>query len=45
MKITIVGRGGVGGGLARFFEAAGYEVTALSRDGGTRAHSRTSWSA
>jgi predicted dinucleotide-binding enzyme len=34
MKITIVGRGNVGGGLARLWESAGHQVTALGRDGG-----------
>ncbi len=34
MRITIIGRGGVGGGLSRLFEAAGHDVTALGRDGG-----------
>lgn len=37
MKITIIGRGGVGGGLARLFEVAGHEVTALGREGGDAA--------
>ena len=34
MRITIVGRGNVGGGLARLWQQAGHEVTALGRDGG-----------
>lgn len=34
MKITVVGRGNVGGGLARRWESAGHQVTALGRDGG-----------
>ena len=34
MKITTIGRGNIGGGLARFWEAAGHEVTSLGRDGG-----------
>src|SRR3954451_3998730 len=34
MKITVVGRGNVGGGLAKRWEAAGHEVKALGRDGG-----------
>jgi 8-hydroxy-5-deazaflavin:NADPH oxidoreductase len=34
MKITVIGRGNVGGGLARFWRAAGHEVTELGRDGG-----------
>ncbi len=34
MKITVVGRGNVGGGLARLWERAGHEVTELGSDGG-----------
>ena len=34
MNITIIGRGNVGAGLARLWEQAGHEVTALGRDGG-----------
>jgi predicted dinucleotide-binding enzyme len=34
MKITVIGRGNVGGGLARLWEAAGHDVTALGSDGG-----------
>jgi predicted dinucleotide-binding enzyme len=34
VKITVVGRGNVGGGLAKRWEAAGHQVTALGRDGG-----------
>jgi len=34
MKITVVGRGNVGGGLARLWRAAGHEVQELGRDGG-----------
>jgi 8-hydroxy-5-deazaflavin:NADPH oxidoreductase len=34
MKITVIGRGNVGGGLARRWERAGHEVTGLGRDGG-----------
>ncbi len=34
MKITVVGRGNVGGGLARLWEQAGHEVSQLGRDGG-----------
>jgi predicted dinucleotide-binding enzyme len=34
VKITVVGRGHVGGGLARLWEKAGHDVTALGRDGG-----------
>ena len=34
MKITVIGRGNVGGGLARLWEQAGHDVTALGREGG-----------
>ena len=34
MKITVVGRGNVGGGLAKLWEQAGHEVSALGSDGG-----------
>lgn len=34
MKITVVGRGNVGGGLAKRWRAAGHEVTEIGRDGG-----------
>jgi 8-hydroxy-5-deazaflavin:NADPH oxidoreductase len=34
MRITVIGKGNVGGGLARLWERAGHEVTALGRDGG-----------
>jgi 8-hydroxy-5-deazaflavin:NADPH oxidoreductase len=34
MKVTVIGRGNVGGGLARRWEQAGHEVTTLGRDGG-----------
>ncbi len=34
MKITVVGRGSVGGGLAERWRAAGHEVQELGRDGG-----------
>ena len=34
MKITTIGRGNVGGGLARLWRAAGHEVTELGKDGG-----------
>jgi predicted dinucleotide-binding enzyme len=34
MKITVVGRGNVGGGLARLWRAAGHDVDELGRDGG-----------
>jgi predicted dinucleotide-binding enzyme len=39
MRITVVGRGNVGGGLARLWAAAGHDVTALGRDGGDAAGS------
>ena len=34
MKITVIGRGRVGGGLAGLWDRAGHEVTALGQDGG-----------
>jgi predicted dinucleotide-binding enzyme len=34
MNITTVGRGNIGGGLGRLWEAAGHDVTLLGRDGG-----------
>jgi predicted dinucleotide-binding enzyme len=34
MKITVVGRGNVGGGLAGLWEAAGHDVAALGSEGG-----------
>jgi len=34
MKITVIGKGNVGGGLARLWRAAGHEVQELGRDGG-----------
>lgn len=34
MRITVLGRGNVGGGLARLWERAGHTVRALGRDGG-----------
>jgi 8-hydroxy-5-deazaflavin:NADPH oxidoreductase len=34
MKITVIGRGNVGGGLAKLWRAAGHEVTELGKDGG-----------
>jgi 8-hydroxy-5-deazaflavin:NADPH oxidoreductase len=34
MTITTVGRGNIGGGLARLWELAGHSVTTLGRDGG-----------
>jgi predicted dinucleotide-binding enzyme len=37
MRITVVGRGHVGGGLARMWQRAGHEVTTLGREGGDAA--------
>jgi 8-hydroxy-5-deazaflavin:NADPH oxidoreductase len=37
MNITTIGRGNIGGGLARRWEQAGHSVTALGRDGGDAA--------
>jgi 8-hydroxy-5-deazaflavin:NADPH oxidoreductase len=34
MKITTIGRGKIGGGLARLWEQAGHSVTTLGREGG-----------
>src|ERR671925_1277653 len=34
MKITTVGRGNIGGGLAKLWEQAGHDVTTLGREGG-----------
>ncbi|TML74950.1 MAG: dinucleotide-binding protein [Actinobacteria bacterium] len=34
MKITVIGRGNVGGGLARRWRDAGHEVQEIGRDGG-----------
>jgi 8-hydroxy-5-deazaflavin:NADPH oxidoreductase len=34
MRITVLGRGNVGGGLASLWEQAGHEVSALGSDGG-----------
>jgi 8-hydroxy-5-deazaflavin:NADPH oxidoreductase len=34
MKITVIGRGSVGGGLAALWRKAGHEVQELGRDGG-----------
>jgi predicted dinucleotide-binding enzyme len=39
MKITIVGRGNVGGGLADLWRRAGHDVTSLGRQGGSASHS------
>jgi predicted dinucleotide-binding enzyme len=37
MKITVIGRGNVGGGLATLWREAGHEVQELGRDGGDAA--------
>ena len=37
MKITVIGRGNIGGGLADRWEKAGHTVTRLGRDGGDAA--------
>jgi 8-hydroxy-5-deazaflavin:NADPH oxidoreductase len=37
MNITTIGRGAIGGGLARLWEQAGHQVTSLGRDGGDAA--------
>jgi predicted dinucleotide-binding enzyme len=34
MNITVIGRGNMGGGLARLWQQAGHDVTTLGRDGG-----------
>src|SRR5207244_9277681 len=34
MKITVIGRGNVGGGLARRWQAKGHQINAIGRDGG-----------
>jgi predicted dinucleotide-binding enzyme len=34
MKITTIGKGNIGGGLARLWEQAGHEVTTLGHEGG-----------
>jgi 8-hydroxy-5-deazaflavin:NADPH oxidoreductase len=34
VNITVIGRGNVGGGLARRWEEAGHTVTTIGRDGG-----------
>src|SRR4051812_6849499 len=34
MRITTIGRGNIGGGLARLWERAGHEVTTLGHEGG-----------
>ena len=37
MRITVIGKGHVGGGLARRWSAAGHETTTLGREGGDAA--------
>ena len=37
MNITTIGKGNIGGGLARLWERAGHHVTQLGRDGGEAA--------
>src|SRR5436190_9183231 len=34
MNITTIGKGNIGGGLARLWEQAGHDVTTLGREGG-----------
>src|SRR5919199_2685000 len=34
MKVAVIGRGNVGGGLADLWERAGHELTRIGRDGG-----------
>ena len=34
MKVAVIGRGMVGGGLADIWERAGHEVTRIGREGG-----------
>src|SRR5438128_8074552 len=34
MRITVIGRGNVGGGLAKLWRGAGHDVTELGKDGG-----------
>src|SRR5271154_3400122 len=38
MRITVFGKGNVGGGLADLWERAGHQVTRLGRDGGEGSH-------
>jgi predicted dinucleotide-binding enzyme len=38
MRVAVVGRGNVGGGLADLWEKAGHDVTRLGRDGGDVSH-------
>ena len=37
MKITTIGRGNIGGGLAKLWRAAGHDVTELGKEGGDAA--------
>lgn len=39
MRVTAIGRGNVGGGLARLWKEAGHEVTVVGRDGGDASNS------
>ena len=34
MNITTIGKGNIGGGLARLWQQAGHNVTTLGREGG-----------
>ena len=34
MNIAVIGRGNVGGGLAKLWRGAGHEVTEIGKDGG-----------
>ncbi len=34
MRVAVIGRGNVGGGLADLWERAGHEVTRIGREGG-----------
>ena len=38
MHVAVIGRGNVGGGLARKWERAGHTVTEIGRDGGDASH-------
>ncbi len=41
MKVAVIGRGNVGGGLADLWEKAGHEVTRVGRDGGDVSEAET----
>jgi predicted dinucleotide-binding enzyme len=41
MKIAVVGKGNVGGGLANLWERAGHEVTRIGREGGDVSEAET----